>query len=211
MEIIDLNKFTIENNNYPSKQELQYHISQGLTYRQMQEVFGLSKGSMSRAMKLYGLKTKNNYNGSKKQSEIIKETIRLRNENKSIYEIAEIQKVTREAIYARLKKYQPNYKPHRPNKYTEEEVRIMRKLRERDYSYQRIADMLGRNAMGIWQKLQNEPKNYQLEETPTNINNKSSQFCLECCEITNWKPEENVIEDEEVFMECATCGSTDYL
>ena len=52
-----------------------------------------------------------------------------------------------------MKKYYPDYQAQKPNEYNEEEYQLMVNLRAEGYSYQNIADHLGRNAMGIWAKL----------------------------------------------------------
>ncbi|OLS19305.1 MAG: hypothetical protein HeimC3_46270 [Candidatus Heimdallarchaeota archaeon LC_3] len=140
--------------NYPDKSDIVFLIDHGCTYREMQKRFNISAGTMYRALKFYGLKTKNMKNsmGKSNKPNDIEKTLELRKQGKSLTEIAKEFDISEASIYARLKKYYPEYLPI-SNRYTREEIEKMRDLRQRGYSYQSIADKLDRSVMGIYQNL----------------------------------------------------------
>ncbi len=90
-------KITIENNTYPSKQELNYYVNQGLTHRQMQTIFGLSSNSLYNALEYYGLKKESKMDGD------IRRIIELRKEGDSISEIAKEMNISEQTVYTKLK------------------------------------------------------------------------------------------------------------
>ncbi len=228
MEIIDLNKkITIKNNKMLSKQKLEHYINQRLTYRQMQEKFGLSTGSISRAMKLYGLKTKNKFGGftSKLNSADTRKIIELRKKGDTINEISKELKISKQTIYARLKRYYPEHTPtslektslgsvysklkkYHPKKYTKEEIGIMRDLKQRNYSYQMISDILGKRSNKIKKISTKESNNHKAEERLTEQNNQLTQFCPDCLVTTKWRSYPEIMH--YTAIECLICGYTEW-